>query len=147
MVHTNRGTYSLGDSVEISASLQNNGDAPVYIDRRMFWTGFGGGLELIISDEHGKYLPARFLSDAIMPPPAESDVSILIRLDQGFFYGASVNLVAKDFFPQPGKYSIRVIYKSWLRKDSVASQLRGLPVLWEDTPQIPSEPVWISVTQ
>jgi len=40
-------------------------------------------------------------------------MSILIRLDEGFFYGTSVNLLVKDFFSKPGRYSIRVMYKSW----------------------------------
>jgi hypothetical protein len=112
----------------------------------MFWTGFGGGLQLDIVDDTGRHLPARFLSDAIVPPPMEGDASILVRLDGGFFYGTFVNLVVKDFFPEPGRYSIRVIYKSWLRKEFVAPQLRNLPAIWEDSPEIPSEPVWINVT-
>ncbi len=136
--------YSLSESVKLNASLQNTGDAPTYVDRR---TGLGGGLKLEISDERGKHIPARVLSDAIMPPPKEEDTSILIRLDEGFFYGTSVNLLVKDFFPKPGRYSIRVIYKSLLRKEFVAPQLRDLPATWADTPQIASAPVWIDVTQ
>jgi len=147
VIWTDHGKYLLGDSVKLNASLQNTGDAPVYVDRRMFWTGFGGGLKLEIRDKQGKSLPARALSDAIIPPPKEGDTSILVRLDQGFFYGTSVNLLVKDFFPKPGRYSVRVIYKSWLRKEFVAPQLRDLPALWADTPEIASEPVWIDVTQ
>jgi len=45
------------------------------------------------------------------------------------------------------RYSIRVIYKSWLCEEFVASQLRDLPALWADTPEIVSELVWIDVTQ
>jgi hypothetical protein len=147
VVWTDQGKYSSGNSVKVNAALQNNGDKPVYVDRRMFWTGFGGGLKLEIRDEQGKSLPARALSDAIMPPPKEGDTSILVPLDEGFLYGTSVSLLVKDFFPKPGRYSIRVIYKSWLRKEFVASQLRDLPALWADTPEIVSEPVWIDVTQ
>jgi hypothetical protein len=73
--------------------------------------------------------------------------SVLIRLDQGFFYGTGLDLPVKDHFSKAGRYSIRVIYKSWLRKEFVAPQLRDLPALWADTPQIASEPVWIDVTQ
>jgi hypothetical protein len=146
VIWTDHGRYLPSDSVKLNASLQNTGDAPVYVDRRMFWTGFGGSLKLEIRDEQGKSLPARALSDAIMPPPKEGDTSILVRLDQGFFYGTSVNLLVKDFFPKPGRYSVRVIYKSWLRKEFVAPQLRDLPALWVDAPQIASEPVWIDVT-
>ena len=133
--------------MKVSAALQNNSDKQVYVDRRMFWTGFGGGLKLEIKDEQGKSLPASALSDAIMPPPKEGDTSILIPLDEGFLYGTSENLLVKDFFPKPGKYSIRVIYKSWLRKEFVAPHLRDLPALWADTPEIASEPVWIEIQQ
>src|SRR5712691_3717879 len=117
VIWTDHAKYLRGDSVKLNASLQNTGDALVYVDRRMFWTGIGGGLKLEIRDEQGKSLPVRPLSDAIMPPPKEGDTSILVRLDQGFFYGTSVNLLVRDFFPKPGRYSVRVIYKSWLRKE------------------------------
>lgn len=147
VVWTDQGRYSLGDSVKVNAALQNDGDKPLYVDRRMFWTGFGGGLKLVISDERGKFLPTRALSDAIMPPPKEGDTSILIPLDKGFLYGTSVNLLVEDFFPKPGRYSIRVVYKSWLRKEFVAPQLRDLPALWADSREIASEPMWISVSQ
>jgi hypothetical protein len=147
VVWTDQGKYSLGNSVKVNAALQNNSDKPVYVDRRMFWTGFGGGLKLEIRDEQGKSLPARALSDAIMPPPKEGDTSILIPLDEGFLYGTSVSLLVKDFFPKPGRYSIRVIYKSWLRKEFVAPQLRDLPALWADSPEIASQPVWVEIRQ
>jgi hypothetical protein len=65
VIWTDHATYSLKDSVKISASLQNIGDSKVYVDRRMFWTGFTGGLKLMISDEHGNFLPARLFSDAL----------------------------------------------------------------------------------
>lgn len=144
---TDREKYSSGDVMEVSAYLANGGSSPVYIYRRMFWTGLGGGLELEIHDEHGKHLPSRVLSDSIMPPPVQDDTSILVRLDPGFFYGTSVNLKVGDIFPEPGRYSIRVIYKSWLRRDSVAPQLRGLPVIWENTPEIISDPVSVDVIE
>jgi hypothetical protein len=64
----------------------------------------------------------------------------------GSLYGTWVNLWVKDFFPEPGKYSIQVIYKSWLRKGFVGTQLRELPVIWADMPEIASAPFWIEVT-
>lgn len=146
IVHVDRAQYSRNDSMRIFAFIQNAGDAPIYVDRRMFWTGLGGGLQLEIVDEHGRHLPSRLFSDALMPPIDEADSSVLIRLEEGFFYGSSVSLKVSDFFPEPGKYSIRVTYKSRLRKESVQSQLQKLPALWEDTPPIPSEAIWIVVT-
>jgi hypothetical protein len=147
VVWTDRSEYSIGEALQVNAALQNDGDQLVYVDRRMFWTGFGGGLKLEIRDEQGKSLPVRPLSDAIMPPPKEEDMSVLIRLDSGFLYGTSERLQVKDFFSKPGDYSIRVIYKSWLRKELVASQLRNLPALWADTREIVSKPVRIHVSK
>jgi len=74
-------------------------------------------------------------------------MSVLIRLDKKVFLWNWVDLPVKDSFPRPGRYLIRVIYKSWLRKEFVAPQLRELLALWADTPQIASEPVWIDVSQ
>lgn len=146
IARTDRDQYTPNDVMKVSASLRNDGDAPIYIDRRMFWTGFGGGLELEIRDEHGKRVPVHALSDAIMPPPSLNDTSILIRLDPGFFYGTSIKLRVGQFL-KPGRYSIRIIYKSWLQKDDVAAQLRDLPALWQTAPQIISKPVWVDVTK
>src|SRR5690242_16348555 len=86
VIWTDHGRYAPRDSLQLSASLKNSSDSTVYVDRRMFWTGFGGGLKLEIKDDQGYPLPARPLSDAIMPPPKEDDTTILVRLDEGFFY-------------------------------------------------------------
>jgi hypothetical protein len=147
VIRTDHGKYSLADTVKLDVSLQNTGDATAYVDRRMFWGGLAGGLKLEISDEQGKPVPSHVLHDAMMPPPKEGDTSILVRLDSGFFYGTWLDLPVKDSFPKPGRYSLRVIYKSWLRKDFVAPQLRDLPALWADSPEIASQPVWVEIQQ
>ena len=147
VVRTDHEKYSLADSLTINALLENTGDNPVYVDRRMFWTGLSGGLKLVISDEQDHVLPAQPFSDAMMPAPRPEDTSILIPLNRGFLYGTSLRLLVKGFFPKPGRYSIRVIYQSMISKKLVAPQLRKLPALWLDTPSIPSELVWIEVTQ
>jgi hypothetical protein len=146
VIRTDQRKYSLTDTVKLDVSLHNTGDRTVYVDRRMFWGGIGSGLELEIRDQQGKRVPLRILSDAIMPPPKEGDTSILVRLDEGFFYGTGMDFLARDGFPKAGRYSIRVTYKSWLRKEFVAPQFRDLPALWAETPQITSEPIWIEVT-
>jgi hypothetical protein len=147
VVSTDRARYSLADNIKISVFLENTSQSVIYVDQRMFWTGLSGGLALYFADEHGSHVPAHVLSDAMMPPPPENDTSILVRLEPGFFYGTSIGLVLKDFFAKPGKYSIRVTYKSMLPKELVAPQLRDLPALWMDTPPITSDPIWIDVAQ
>ena|SRR5262245_2365215 len=90
----------------------------------MFFTGYGGGLELDMKDEKGKPITARSFSHAILPQPRPDGMSVLVRLDDGFFYGTSAGLPVKDFFPKPGRYSILVNYKSMvsvsLRKGCMA---------------------------
>lgn len=147
LIRTDREKYSTGDTVRLDVSLQNTSDATVYVDRRMFWGGFAGGLKLEISDEQGKPVPSHVLHDAMMPPPKEGDTSILVRLDSGFFYGTWLDLPVKESFPKPGRYSLRVIYKSWLRKEFVAPQLRDLPALWADSPEIASQLAWVEIQQ
>ncbi|MBC8030042.1 MAG: hypothetical protein H7Z16_08015 [Pyrinomonadaceae bacterium] len=146
VIWTDRANYSLRDAMKVNGALQNNGHGPWYIDRRIAWTGGAGGLQLEIRNEQGKILPASYLSDVLMPPPPEGDKSFFILLEPGFLYGSYMHLKVKDFFPKPGRYSLRVTYKSWLIKETVAPQLRNLPALWVDSPEIISEPVWIEVT-
>ena len=145
VIWTDRVKYSLGDEIQVSGALQNDGDEPWYVDRRIAWTGGAGGLELEIRDERGKILPVRFLSDAIMPQPKEGDTSVFIRLEPGFLYGSYMQLEVRPFFPKPGRYSLRALYKSWLFKDTIAPQLRNLPALWKDSSYLISKPVWIEV--
>jgi len=146
-VCTDHGKYSLTDDVRVNVLLENTGEETIYVDRRMFCCGIGTGLGLEVRDEQSKNVPLPHLREELMPPPLSEDASILVRLDAGFFYGRSYYLVARDFFPKPGRYSIRFLYQSRLPKEFVAPQLRDLPALWADTPAIPSDPVWIEVTQ
>ena len=146
IVWTDRAQYSLHEEMKINAALRNNGNAPGYVDRRLHWGGLAGGFKLEIRNEQGKALPARLESDAPMPPPKEGDTSILIKLEPGFLYGSHVQIDVKDFFPKPGRYSLRVAYGSSLMKELVVAELRDLPALWHDSPIIVSEPVWIEVT-
>jgi hypothetical protein len=146
-VCTDHGKYSLNDDVRVNVLLENAGEETIYVDRRMFCCGIGTGLGLDVRDEQGKDVPLPHLQEELMPPPPSEDTSILVRLDAGFFYGRSYYLVARDFFPKPGRYSLRFLYRSRLPKEMVAPQLRDLPALWDDTPSIPSDPVWIEVTR
>jgi hypothetical protein len=106
---------------------------------------FSGDVGFSFNNEAFPGRKERRLNGAACKRP--EDTSILIPLDSGFLYGTSLRLLVKGFFPRPGRYSIRVIYQSMLPKELVAPQLRNLPALWSDTPSIPSDPVWIEVTQ
>lgn len=147
VIRTDRQTYSLADTVKLEFSLQNTGDKTVYVDRRMFWGGLAGGLKLVMSDQRGNPVPPPMLMDALMPPPKEGDTSILIPLGAGFSYGTWVELPVREHFHSFGRYSIQVTYQSRLPKYLVAPSLRGLPALWDDTPEIHSDLLSISVTR
>lgn len=144
VVKADREHYSLQDTIELSVALRNEGDTAIYVDRRMFW-GYGGGLELEIRDQHDKEIPPKLRDDALMPPSAEGDTSVLNRIDPGFFYGRLRKLSLKEYFQAPGNYNIRVRYKSWLRKEEVDTRLRSLPVIWADLPAIESAPISIAI--
>lgn len=147
VIRTDRDAYSLTDTVKLDFRLQNTGHERVYIDRRMFWGGLAGGLKLIIAERAGKPVPSPGLNDALMPPPKEGDSFILIPLDPGFSYGTGLDMPVRKHFRDIGRYSIQVVYQSRLPKELVLPQLRSLPALWEGTAEIPSVPIWISVTQ
>ena len=146
-VWTNHEKYSLNDSLDLAVTIQNLSSEAVFIDRRMYWSGYGGGLKLVISDENGAFLPSHFSGGAIMPPPRPDDTTLLVRLDLGYCYGTTLSFIVKDNIPKTGKYAIRVMYKSWLPKDLVAPQLRQLPALWKESPPILSDPVWITIVR
>lgn len=147
IVWTNKNRYSLNESVQLEVAIRNEGDAPLYLDRRMFW-GYGAGLLLDIRDEQDKHVAQRVRDDALMPPPMKDDPLPLVRLEEWQFLGTTRLLhITKDFPLKPGKYSIRVKYKSWLYREDFESRFRDLNVMWRDDPAIVSEPVWIEVTR
>jgi hypothetical protein len=144
---TERLSYSLDDELKLDVTLQNFGAGTIYVDRRMFWTGLAGGLQLRIEDEGGGIVPAPLLSDAIMPPPDPTDMEILVRLDGGYSYGTWARFRVGDVIKKTGRYSIAVVYKSWLQREWVAQQLRNKPALWSDAQPISSNKIWIDVTR
>jgi hypothetical protein len=145
VINVDRDRYALHDAIELSVALRNEGDAPVYVDRRMFW-GYGGGLLLEIRDQQGKPVPSKMRDDAIMPPPPEGDTSVLNKVDEGFFYGTWRTLPAIDYFRTPGTYTVRVTYKSWLRKEEIEPHLRTLPAIWADDPAIHSNSISVVIS-
>jgi hypothetical protein len=144
-IKANRDKYSIHDTIELSVALRNEGDSPVYIDRRMFW-GYGGALQLEIRDQQGNPVLPKMRDDAVMPPPPEGDTFVLNRLDEGFFYGTWRTLPALDYFRVPGAYTIRVTYKSWLRKEYVEPHLRSLPAIWADQSAITSDSISVVIS-
>lgn len=146
VIWTDRPKYPLSEELKLNAVLRNEGKSTVYVARRMagFWDG--GNLGIEISDEQGNHIPLPFRTHVPPPPPKEGDTSFLLPLDSGHSYGSWFALSVKDFFHNPGKYSIRITYHNWLPKEFIPRKFRGQPVLGADTPSIVSEPLWIEVT-
>ena len=143
IVRMNAKIVSLRGSLVLDALLHNGGDETAYVDRRLFWGVHPGGLLVQVRDEAGRSVPSRFQHAAIMPPPNPSDLSVLSRLDPGFLYGVGLRTPAITLFPKGGKYSLRVVYQSWLAKESVSESLQDLPAIWAGAPAIASD--WIPV--
>jgi len=144
VIKTDKERYSPQDAIDLTVALRNDGDSPIYVDRRMFW-GYMGGLLLEIRDQRDKQVAPQMRDDATMPPSLEGDTTILNRIDPAFFYGRRRKLHITDYFKGPGTYTIRVRYKSWLRKEEVETQLRNLPAIWADAPPIDSDSVSIVI--
>jgi len=144
---TERTKYALRDVVQLNAMLRNEGDSTVFVDRRMAGLWDGGNLGLEITDEHGNHLRLPFLTHLPPPPPKKGDSSFLFPLETGYSYGTWLELVIKDLFHKPGRYSIQVTYHNWLPKEFVPQQLRGEHVLGAEAPTIVSDPLWIEVSQ
>jgi hypothetical protein len=145
VIWTDKTVYSRADSVEVFVLLRNTANAIVYVDRRMFWGGLAGGLDIVITDEHGKAVPPPFAGDALMPPPKDKNMSTLIRLDRDSFYGTSLVFPVEGWIDRAGRYSIRVVYLSHLRPEYFPPEIGKLPVVWADAGVIESAPRWIEV--
>lgn len=149
VIWTDRTKYMAKDIVQLNVLLRNEGNSTVYVSRRMagFWDG--GNLGMEISDDQGNRVPLPFASHVPPPPPPpkKGDDSVLLPLEAGYSYGTWMELLTKDFFRDPGKYSIRMTYHNWLPEDFIPRRLHGQPVLGADTPPIVSEPLWIEITK
>lgn len=145
VIWTDKTVYSQTDSVEVFVLLRNTAHETVYVDRRMFWGGLAGGLDLVITDELGEPVPPAIFRDALMPPPKEKDMSTLIRLEPGFFYGTRLVFPVEKWIRRAGRYSIRAEYTSHLRPDHFSAEIQKLAVVWADAGLIESAPRWIEV--
>ncbi len=139
--------FKLGETLKFDVVLTNKTSESIYVDRRMYCCGIGSGLELRILDSNGNRVPLRMAIEQLAPPPQEGDLSILVRLDEGYLYGTQLELPLKDNLPKPGRYSLRVIYKSVLHREFLSAQLRNLAIISDQTPAIPSEPLWFEITK
>lgn len=135
-------SLSLADEVTFDVSLRNDGSEPLFLYNRIGW-GAAGGLILKIEDEHGKTVTSPVIDDTLLPPPDVGNLSILVRLEEGQFFGVRRTSRVGDLVSRPGHYRFRVSYESVLYPDLVDKDLRNLRILWEGHPLIQSG--WVTV--
>jgi hypothetical protein len=133
---------SLQDFLTMDIAIRNDGADDVYLFERMDW-GEEGGVARYIQDEKGKLVVSE--RGVLDSPPPPDDPAMLVRLEQGSFYGIRSRMKAKDLIPQPGRYTMKVIYRCPFERAMLPATLRGLPVITRDAQGIESNTVAFEV--
>jgi len=133
---------SLHDVLTMDVAIRNDGGDDVYLFQRMDW-GEEGGVARYIQDEKGKLVVSE--RGVLDSPPQPNDPAMLVRLEQGCFYGIRSQMKAKDLVPSPGKYTMKVIYRCPFPRDVLPNKFRSLPVLALEDPGVESNKVTFEV--
>lgn len=137
MVYLNKNKSSMQGDFLLSAAIQNNGGMDIFINSDLLWNY--GTLVFHVLDENGNDIYRDHINDPLLPLPARSDISGLIKLAQGDFFGNEHHFFVKDKFKNPGKYYIQVVYRSWFSKTYFTNtKLEKMPVLWREYPELQS---------
>ena len=102
-----RTRVSLKDDHYMDVAIRNDGSEDVYLFQSLH-RAQRGGQGPYIKDERGKVIYFEF--DPLWPPPRPNDPTLLLRLEEGHFYGVREVRRVKDLVPTPGKYTLFVVF-------------------------------------
>ncbi len=114
-------SYTVGDSVHLTITLENRGSSEFYVYRTLEWGWAGIGFTL--TDATGHTVPARKPSIPLPPLPIY-DKSQLVGLDPGYFYGTYLFFDLSHYDLKAGLYYLQVSYQS-----NYSGRSFGLPLL------------------
>lgn len=146
-LRSSKSIYSLKENLILEAALSNDRSLePVFVYDHLMW-GKGCGMSLTIQDMKGNEIKTPMMMDALpLGPPAPNDLTILVGLGLGQFFGIGLAQPVQDFIAKPGQYRFRAAYASVLYPDDVDDRLRHLNVLWQGHTPIISQWITIEVT-
>ena len=85
--------------------------------------------------------------DPLWPPPLRDDPTLLLRLGEGHFYGLRTSRHVKDLVPEPGKYTMFVIFHPIQGRFLLPEKLRDLDVVTIDDSPIDSNQIAFEVVR
>ena len=139
----------MDEHLDLKLSVVNNGDKSVYIYKNTH-LGLGGGLLLhLMDDEHKKLKWAdkgEYRNDTLLPPPANrDDVNAFVEILPGMRFEIDEQLAVKSLCRTPGKFFLNLEYWSPVRKVSYGPKVQALPVIWQNTVELKSKDVSITI--
>ena len=136
-------SYSMQDSIELSAAVVNASRTPMTIYGKLGW-GWLGGLRLVIADQDGKIVEPEFLDHDMPIPSTFDDRGYYVTLQEGHSLGTTRRDGVGQLFPSPGTYTLRLIYRSPISRklDPLVKDM----VVSEDGESV-SDPTTIVVTR
>jgi len=133
---------SLKQNLTLDASVRNDGPDDIYLFQSMEW-GYGGGMDLYVEDQSGRRVGPTHSS--LEPPPTPDDPTVLVRLEQGCFYGFRGHMDVSYLVPREGRYTMKVIYRTPFTRDLLNDRLRKLPILTLEDPPLESNKLVLEV--
>jgi hypothetical protein len=118
-----RSSYTAGDSVKLTITLENRGSSDFYVYRTIEW-GWAG-VRFRLTDAAGNIVPEPGGNRPPLPTPPIYDKSDLVGLAPGYFFGTHLRIDLARYKLHPGVYYIQVAYQS----DHPHEEGFGLPIV------------------
>ncbi len=105
-----RTSYTAGDSVKLTLTLENRGSSDFYVYRTIEW-GWAG-VRFRLADAAGNIVPEPDGNRPSLPTPPIYDKSDIVGLAPGYFFGTHLRIDLSRYKLNPGVYYIQVAYQS-----------------------------------
>jgi hypothetical protein len=105
-----RPSYTAGDQVKLTLTLENRGSSDFYVYRILEW-GWAG-VRFRFTDAAGNIVPEPHGNRPSLPTPPIYDKSDLVGLAPGYFFGTHLRIDLSRYKLNPGVYYIQVAYQS-----------------------------------
>lgn len=142
LIVADRTNVDLGESIELTAVLQNFSGSPVTIYANLMWGYFGGLVLRVRNVTTGEFVVPRFNDDSIVPPHLAREPRFYLALQSDHSLGVTRLDPVSDLFRTQGVYEVQVVYRCPLPPRSMPSI-----TFWSsEMGALTSKPIRVTVT-
>lgn len=122
-IHLDKPSYRLGDIATVKVNLENVGDVPITIYKKLGWGCFGS-LGYGFTDSQGRGLMPTMIAGSFYSPPFPPEDFITLRPDEAIQTQRDIEIGLQEGIKTLGLYQITVWYNNPVSQDFAPEGLR-----------------------